>query len=162
MGIRPEVTGRYLAVEYSSIALYSTLERTPIVRVDYRSDAHSEPVCHWQVHAERGALSHLLTLAGHDKPHTVASLRLPVGGARLRPGLEDFIQFLIDGCHVDSVDGWRVVVMEGRRRWRLRQIATVVRDVPNEAVRVLREMGYTITDPTAGPPQLRTASLEQW
>lgn len=62
--------------------------------------------------------------------------------------LEDLVQFLIQECRFDARDGWRQHVEDGRERWRRRQAASVVRDVPDEAARVLRELGYAVTDPS--------------
>jgi hypothetical protein len=80
------------------------------------------PIAHWQVHAERGALSHLLSRAyEHDprsvpRPHDLSSLHIPVGGERFRPCLEDVLQFLITNCGIDSVPGWDAPVLSGRDR----------------------------------------------
>ncbi|BCB85704.1 hypothetical protein Psuf_030170 [Phytohabitans suffuscus] len=54
-------------------------------------------------------------------------------------------------CRLDS----------GRERWRRRQAATVVRDLPDEAARVLGELGYTVTPPTeVKPPSVK--ALRNW
>ncbi|WP_462203617.1 hypothetical protein [Frankia sp. CcWB3] len=71
----------------------------------------------------------------------------------MRPCLEDFIQFLISECSFDAKEGWRAVVEAGRIRWRQRQIGALVRDAPEEAIRVLEENGYVVTrsnDPLVG------------
>jgi len=138
---------RYLAVEQSSFVLRADLDRTPIIRFDYRRDMNVAPHAHIQVHAHRGALSHLLSRAGHPAPHDMSSLHIPVGGSRFRPCLEDLLQFLIVECHFDHIDGWEQAVEAGRERWRRRQVAAITRDVPTEAVRVLRELGYTVEPP---------------
>lgn len=142
--------GQYLAVERSSFGLLAALDRTPVLRIDYRRDMYSAPAAHVQVHAHRGALSHLLSRAGHPHPHDMSALHIPIGGARFRPCLEDFIQFLIAECRFDSLDGWQDCVREGRARWRRRQAAAVTRDMPEEAARVLRELGYKVESPV--PP----------
>jgi hypothetical protein len=71
------------------------------------------PHAHIQVHAHRGALSYLLSLAEHRTPHETASLHIPVGGSRLRPCIEDLLQFLIDECGFDALDGWKERVESG-------------------------------------------------
>ena len=154
-------SGRYLAVEESMFNLVAVLDRTPVLRVHYRRDQGSRPSAHVHVHGHRGALSHLLSQAGHESPHDISSLHIPVGGSRYRPCLEDFIQFLICECNFDSLPGWRVQVEAGRERWRCRQAAAVVRDVPEEAARVLRELGYTVQAPDP-LPQPRAAALRNW
>lgn len=73
----------------------------------------------------------------------------------MRPGVEDFLQFLIQECGFASVPGWRMAIERSRVDWRLRQKRTVVRDAPRAAaialadhlgVRVLR-LGRLGTDP---------------
>ena len=143
--------GQYLAVEESSFNLLAVLDRTPVFRIHYRRESPGRPTAHVHVHAHRGALSHLLSRAGHTFPHDMSSLHIPVGGSRFRPCLEDFIQFLICECKFDALAGWRPHVEAGRERWRRRQAAAVVRDVPEEAARVLRELGYTVEAPDPPP-----------
>jgi hypothetical protein len=153
--------GQYLAVEESSFNLLSVLDRTPVFRVHYRREAASRPTAHVHFHGHRGALSHLLSQAGHEFPHDISSLHVPVGGSRYRPCLEDFIEFLICECKFDSQDGWRAHVQAGRERWRRRQAAAAVRDVPEEAARVLRELGYTVDAPDS-LPQRSSKALHNW
>lgn len=126
----------FLAVDKSTIKLSALLDRAPIFRFEYERQAHSKPRAHIQVHGHRGALSHLLSRAGHENPHSMEALHLPVGGARFRPCLEDVLQFLIDDCRFDAQPGWRGHVEDGRERWRRMQIRSVVRDVPAEAAEV--------------------------
>jgi hypothetical protein len=154
-------SGQYLAVEESTFDLLAILDRAPVLRIHYRRDQGARPSAHVHVHGHRGALSHLLSQAGHEHPHDMASLHIPVGGSRYRPCLEDFIQFLICECNFDSVPDWRTHVEEGRERWRCRQAAAVTRDAPEEAARVLREMGYTIQAPDS-LPEPRVAALRNW
>jgi hypothetical protein len=153
--------GRYLAVEESTFDLLAELDRTPVLRIHYVRQPQGRPAAHVHVHAHRGALTHLLSQSGHAHPHDMASLHIPVGGARFRPCLEDFIQFLICECQFDARDGWKAQVADGRERWRRRQAATVVRDVPEEAARVLRELGYMVEAPDPLPDASQKA-LRNW
>ena len=161
-------TGRYLKTLASSIGVYSVLDRMPLVRLEYLADMHSAPIAHWQFHAERGAFSHLLARAHADrpklvaKPHDLSSLHLPVGGERFRPCLEDVLEFLVRDCGADHLDGWEAALRAGRERWRRRQLASAVRDVPGEAARVLRELGWTVTEPELFTVSEKTASLTTW
>jgi hypothetical protein len=139
--------GRYLAVEESRFKLYADLDRTPLIRFDYVRDMRTKPHSHIQVHGHRGALSHLLSRAGHPTPHDASSLHIPTGGSRFRPCLEDVVQFLIAECRFDHQPNWQQRVEQGRERWRRRQIAAAVRAVPGEAVRILEEMGYRVAPP---------------
>jgi hypothetical protein len=148
-------SGTYLKAVGSALMLMlsSTLDRTPLLRLEYRADMHSDPIAHWQFHAERGAFSHLLTRAhAHrpgrvGKPHDLSSVHLPVGGERFRPCLEDFLQLLVVDCGVDSQEGWETAIKDGRESWRRRQLGSAVRDVPSEAVRVLTELGWSCSPP---------------
>ena len=162
IGCRPDSSGQYMAVTESALAVYSTLDRTPLFRLEYRDDMRTAPSSHWQVHAERGALSNLLTLAGHRRPHDLSALHIPNGGARLRPGVEDFVQFLIDELGIDAVEGWKDAIEASRETWRRRQIKTAVRDVPDAAVAVLTDLGFTVTPPNGGVPEPRMETLVHW
>jgi hypothetical protein len=77
VGCRPDSSGRYLAVTESALAVYSTIDRTPLFRLEYRDDMRSAPSSHWQVHAERGALS---VVESAHLGRTSASTR-PIGAA---------------------------------------------------------------------------------
>jgi hypothetical protein len=141
---------RYLKTVRSDMVVKSVLDRTPLIRLDYRADMTTAPMAHWQVHAERGAFSHLLARAHAqdpsrvDKPHELSSLHIPVGGERFRPCLEDLLQFLVQECGVDSVEGWRDAVERGRRTWRRRQLRATIRDAQADAAEVLRELGWAV------------------
>jgi len=154
--------GTFLAVDKSTIKLSALLDRAPIFRFEYERRAHSKPAGHIQVHGHRGALSHLLSRAHHDTPHSMEALHLPVGGARFRPCLEDVVQFLIDDCRFDAQPRWRDHVELGRERWRRLQLRTVVRDVPMEAADELKRLGYTVIEPEEGPPSQGSVTLRAW
>jgi hypothetical protein len=156
---RMDTQNRWLAVDASKFELSSAIDREPLVRVEYRRDAHSEPCSHAQLHAERGAFTHLLTRAERPNPHALDSLRLPLGGARFRPCLEDFIEFCVEQCGVESVSGWQGVVQAGRERWRRTQLAAAVRDCAEEAVQALRQLDYTVVPPPDGPVPARVDKL---
>lgn len=156
-------SSRYLKTVRSDMVVKSVLDRTPLVRLDYRADMTSAPTAHWQIHAERGAFSHLLARAHAQtpsrvtKPHDLSSLHLPVGGERFRPCLEDFLHFLVQECGVDSVVGWRDALEEGRASWRHKQVRAVVRDAQDDAAEVLRELGWSVerssaVESTSYPP----------
>jgi len=160
-------TATHLKTVKSDLRVFSRLERTPLLRLEYQHDMRSAPIAHWQVHAERGAFSHLLTRANHHrstsarKPNALSSLHLPVGGERFRPCIEDMLQFLVADCGVDSKPGWQNVVEHGREAWRRRQLASSVRDIPAEAARVLHDLGWTVTAPPRLPEE-NLAPLTTW
>ncbi|MFI8567318.1 hypothetical protein ACIGGF_12220 [Rhodococcus sp. NPDC078407] len=139
--------GQYLAVENSTYRLVASIDKTPMVRVEYERGSRRKPAAHLHVHAHRGAFSHILSRLKHKTPHSLESLHLPLGGDRFRPCLEDFVQFLIEDCNFDHKPDWRDAVTEGRERWRRIQTRAVVRDAPSEAVDALQKMGYQVIPP---------------
>lgn len=154
-------SGTYLAVSESMFALSLANDRKYVIRLEFLRDADRVPAAHVHVHAERGALSHLLSKAEHPTPHAMESLHIPLGGSYLRPSLEDFIQFLINECRFDSLAGWKEHIGDGRERWRRLQLAAMVGRVPSVAVEVLQDLGYQITAP-AEPPADSLRALRDW
>ncbi|WP_309129909.1 hypothetical protein [Microbacterium sp.] len=161
-------TGTFLKNVRTDCAAYSVLDRQPLFRMDYRADMHPAPIAHWQFHAERGSLTHLLSMAhAHrpksvDSPHLLSRLHFPVGGERFRPCIEDLIQFVIEECGVDSVKGWGKVVKDGREHWRRIQLRTVVRDLQWEAAEILAREGWTVMPPTGKELTESTTTLRRW
>jgi hypothetical protein len=154
-------SGRWLTVYSSSFALVADLDRTPVLRFDYQRDMYRAPHAHVQVNAHRGALTHLLSKAGHKSPHQMEALHIPVGGSRMRPCLEDLLQFLIVECRFDKKRQWKRHVEAGREKWRRRQVSALVRDVHTDAARVLETLGYKITPPEDLPRESEKA-LRAW
>jgi hypothetical protein len=150
---RPDEQRRYLAIDNATFWIVSTKDRSPLFRFEFCYDSHRAPHSHIQVHAERGALTHLLTRTGHGRPHEMSALHLPTGGSRFRPNLEDVIQFLITECGVDALEGWESAVEESRAEWRAIQTKAVTRAMPAEAAEALRLIGYTVTPPPEGDPE---------
>lgn len=146
---RVDQTGQYLTTSRSELRVCSTLERTPLLRLEYDVSARAVPMAHWQVHAERGAFVHLLTLASRVRevrgPSDLSKLHLPVGGGRFRPGLENVLEFVIRDCGVDAADGWAVAIEESRKRWWLRQLRAAIRDQQEDAAGALRGLGWTVS-----------------
>ncbi len=153
---------RYLAVEQSIFKVTAVIDRTPIVRYEYDRLARSKPSSHIQIHAHRGAISHLLSQNKHREPHALESLHFPTGGPRFRPALEDLLEFLICDCKFEPRDGWRKAIRQGRERWRRLQTRAVVRDAPSEAVQALEEIGYKIQLPDEGPKSDNLEKLQAW
>lgn len=114
------------------------------------------------MHAKRAALAALLVRNKPDHSGDLAKVHLPVGGARMRPCLEDFLQLLIGELGFDAEPSAQSVIDAGRVRWRRRQLAAMVRDDAEEAARVLQELGYGVTEPTAGPRSSRLDRLAHW
>ncbi|MGN6130964.1 MAG: hypothetical protein ACTHOK_11550 [Nocardioidaceae bacterium] len=150
---RLDQTEKYLAIDYSNVWIVSSKDRTPLFRFEYAYDSLTKPHAHIQVHGERGTLSHLLSRTRHGKPHDMSALHLPTGGARFRPNLEDVVQFLLQDCQFDAVDGWLDAVHERRAQWRAIQTRAAARAMAAEAAAELRELGYTVTPPPGGDPE---------
>ncbi|GGM70863.1 hypothetical protein GCM10012275_46640 [Longimycelium tulufanense] len=156
-------SGHYLAVDESAYILTAALDRTPILRFEYlRSPTARVPCAHIQVHAHRGALSHVLSRAGHSHPHAMERLHLPAGGPRFRFSLEDVIEFLLEDVCFDGRHGWRQAVNASRAKWRRLQIKTAVRDSPQAAAEVLEKLGYQVTPPESGHPTDAVGKLTMW
>ncbi|QOR70293.1 hypothetical protein IM660_17075 [Ruania alkalisoli] len=146
----------HLKTSRTDFAVYSSLDRQPLVRMEYRADMRSDPVSHWQFHAERGAFTALLAMAHrHDRvsgPHDLSKVHMPTGGERFRPGIEDLLEFLVRECGVDAHPGWRQAVADGREAWRRRQLRAAVRDLQHEAAETLRSCGWEVSEPLAVSP----------
>ena len=155
-------SAKHLAVDESQYKLISTLDREPIIRFEYDRGVSGKPGAHIQVHAHRGALSHLLTKTGYSNPHAMESLHLPTGGDRFRISLEDVVEFRVVECKFDKRDGWRDQVSVGRKRWRRMQLLSAVRDAPSIAVDALEALGYSVTLPGTGAAPDAHDKLTRW
>lgn len=79
----------------------------------------------------------------------------PTGGSRFRPSIEDVLE--VTRVEFDlEVDNniWKPRLKEAREKWRRIQTASVVRDCPDEALRVLIDdfnmpmpVGWTCPEP---------------
>jgi hypothetical protein len=152
----------YLAVHKSTFELLGFSDRQPIARLDFVRDVHTVPAAHWNIHAERGTVSRLLGRTNPDHAGVLSALHFPVGGARMRPCLEDFLQFLLHEFLIDVLPDTPAVLAEGRERWRRRQVGALVRDAPDEAVRVLTELGYGVSSPATGEHKPNSVALQRW
>ncbi|QTX03391.1 hypothetical protein [Agromyces archimandritae] len=143
----------HLKTSGSTFALHSTLDRQPLIRCDYNAEMNTEPMAHWQIHAERGAFSSMLTMAHRSDPkrvkapHMLSSLHIPVGGGRFRPCIEDIIELAIRDCGADSVSGWQRALHDSRQVWRTLQLRTVVSRHQVIAAEELRAQGWRIDPP---------------
>jgi hypothetical protein len=161
-------SGEFLKTMGSAVAIESVLDRTPLIRQEFRSDmAKDAPFAHWHIHADRGALSHLLGQAHAvrsdvvQNPHDMSSLHFPVGGERFRPCVEDVLEFAVRELGVDCKTGWEGALKAGREKWRRRQFRTTVRDLQEEAADVLRKQGWTLTPPDSVRTE-GTSVLHRW
>lgn len=152
----------YLAVQDSSIELRAEGDRTPLLRLDFSKNANKVPTAHWNVHAERGSMSRLLARSNPEHVGLLSKVHLPVGGTRMRPCLEDVLQLCLLELNVDRHPGAMEAIEAGRERWRRSQVAALVRDAPDEAVRVLTDLGYQVIEPDAGVVPVNEKALRGW
>lgn len=166
MSVNWDHSGSYLKVMRSGFTLLTHSDKLPLVRYEFDDNMHTAPIAHWQFHAERGAFSHLLGFAlaagKNVKPHSLSSLHFPVGGARMRPGVDDLLEFLVKECAFDTVGGWKGAIHESRARYRAIQARTIARDMQSEVADVLRGEGWTVTPPQGGAAEPREKFLSRW
>lgn len=148
----------------SNFVLSSTLEDEPLARLEFYEKTRSAPITHWQFHAERGAFSFLLGVAAGssklvtDQPWRLSKLHFPVGGDRYRPGVEDFLEFLIFECGFDKHRGWQKHLQKGRTRQRDAQLEKVIRAQQNKSAQILTDLGWQVSFPGDLPSDLKTSS----
>jgi hypothetical protein len=165
----------FLKVLVAKIHVTPTETGTPLFRYEFVHDSQpTVPGAHLHIHAHRDeflfrlfmgekgkAAARAKTITGESTRATpqLSDVHFPVGGPRMRPAIEDILQMLKKEFEIDTEPGYRRVLDEGRARWRRRQIGAAVRDAPEEAVGVLRELGYWIVEPNDGAPAERTDRL---
>lgn len=136
---------KYLAIEESRYALLSSVIAEPILRFEYRrEDTSPARAAHIHAHGECTQLGALYAAAGVVNKANLQRLHLPVGGKRFRPCLEDMIEFLVNDLSVDAKPGWHARVEAGRDRWYGYQLAATMRRYEHQAVKVMRQLGYTV------------------
>lgn len=148
---------RYLTVKEAAFHVLSEFG-DPIFRYEFLADARNVPAAHLHVHAHRDEILYSLVRASRGKaktrsgaithprrkPPRLASLHFPMGGPRMRPALEDVLQMLVAEFCIDSERDSLDVLERGRTKWRRDQVAACTRDAPDEAIRSLRDLGYSV------------------
>lgn len=155
---------QYLAVERSEVIVRAAGDSEPLIRFDYLRYPKSRdiPGAHIQVHAQSDTFGYLTAKAGEATSRgrrrarsgsvpRLSELHLPVGGSRFRPCLEDVLEILVNEFGIDCTAQGMEALRLGREKWRTKQIATVVRDCPETAADVLRDLEYVVSPPPAGP-----------
>lgn len=169
---------QYLAVESSTFEVFAWVQRTreQLFRVEYirKPKSNDIPCSHIHVHAHRDIFTHLLGHSGEatrrardrsNRPITklgapsVSEYHFPTGGPRFRPSFEDVLESLRIEFGLDSTREWEQHLSESRRNWRKIQTAAAIRDCPEVAIKVLRELGVEVSDPTE-PLDEHRAKLE--
>lgn len=168
----------YLKVTKANIHVLPATDTTPLFRYEFEDGMQAAfPCAHLQVHAHRDEFLFAMLRAGRGKPASrvkaatgeskaappsLSKLHFPLGGARMRPCVEDVLQMLVSEFAVTTVPGAQAVLDAGRARWRRHQIGAAVRDAPAEAVRVLETMGYAVAEPAEGPAGERLDRLTRF
>lgn len=154
-----EDEGLFLTVERSYCGVYVGRdgEQDLLLHYDYERDKERYAEAHVQVCARHESFEQYLRELGRgdhlDKVH------LPVGGRRFRPALEDLIECLIVERLVVPKPGWRPVLNETRKNYRLGQISAVVRRNPGTAIKELQRLGYAVVPPTDESVRARIVRL---
>ena len=151
--------GEYPRVVTSTIRLWVDVtggrkKHRPLVRLEYDRypRAADRAAAHVHLHANSPEMAWVFGSSGRAAPDLHA-LHFPVGGKRFRPTLEDFLLFLDrEKLYTDLKPDWKYEVLRSLDEWKQRQAATTVKKYPETAIRVLEELGYTVT-----PVELRFA-----
>lgn len=165
----------YLAVKKATFKVSPAGRGAPLFRYEFVDEmSPTLPCAHLHVHAHRDEFLFALFRGGHGKPKVrsnavlgaskraepqLSDVHFPLGGSRMRPCIEDVLQMLHEEFAIDVEADFQQVLHDGRARWRRRQLGAAVRDSPGEAVRVLTELGYQVTEPVSGPRPERLEKL---
>lgn len=161
----------FMATDAADVHVHYAGVAEPLVRFEYVRRSKEPPGAHMHVHAHRDEMAYLLRLSDsgrpkrglkQDKVPRLSEMHLPVGGHRMRPSLEDVLLFLHREFAIDVQPDWRKVIEEHQREYRLVQVMTTVRDAPEAAAGVLRELGYEVNPPETGIPTQATDSKLFW
>ena len=141
--LRPDDEGQYLAVGSSLMGLFvdEAMEET-LLHFDYERDkGDGYPEAHLQVAAESPAWNRVFETcdSAADKKRSLEHLHLPVGGRRLRPTLEDLVEFLITERLVKGNEGWQERLTASRDQFLVNQMRALIRRFPTEAAAAVRE-----------------------
>lgn len=166
--------GKYLAVKKASWSVRPVDVGEPLFRYEFEAGMTSRlPSAHMHVHGHRDEFVFQMFRGTSGRPKSRASrvvsgsaalprlsnLHFPLGGPRMRPCLEDILEFLIEEFRIDTEPGHQAALDEGRARWRRVQIAASVRDAPAIAAAAPEELGYTVTAPDGLHPAERPDKL---
>ncbi|MFE1361346.1 hypothetical protein [Streptomyces harbinensis] len=155
-------SSRFLAADKSEVHVFYSGVADPLFRFEYVRKWNDPPGAHLHIHAHRDEVAYLLRFADAGRPKEqmtrgrlprLSEMHLPVGGHRMRPALEDALLFLKREFAIDTAPGWRKVIDESMRDWRETQLKAAVRDAPDAAVEVLRDLGYRIDAPAIPAPR---------
>ena len=148
-----------LQVDKSDILLATDSGHSPLCHYDYvRSPQSDIPAAHINIHGSNDAATRIMLSCVNGKRSknrrkqyldkglfpTFSSLHFPVGGDRLRPGLEDVLEMAIYEFHIDTQPQWKASLAQSREEYRTAQIKAIVHEFPDLAYDTLIEDGYDL------------------
>lgn len=150
-----------MAIEQSRFHLRPHGGGEMLVRLEYiRRPRSGIPCSHLQIHAHRDAWTFLMCRNGEgsgrravnrrstvEKTPQISDIHFPVGGPRLRPTLEDFLEMLIHDLGIDHPDGALDALADARASWRRGQARAIIGADPETAAQVLRDAGWKVAPP---------------
>lgn len=157
-----DTPGKFMAISRSEFHVLACGDREALFRYEYlrTGTVKGLPGAHLQIHGHRDALTYAMTRAGQRSRRarrrsrtptpSMSELHFPLGGPRFRPPLEDVLHMLVEEFGVDAVNEWQLHLADGRETWRRTQTRACVRDAPEDAAAVLRDLGYTVEQPGEG------------
>ncbi len=134
MRLEQDFEVKYLMVRQSVMLLSTSADPgDTLLHYDYERDKPDDyPDAHLQICASSEAWKRAgLRTDGSER--LLERMHLPVGGRRLRPTLEDIIEFLVTEKLAQPKAGWRDAVTEGRERFRKKQLRAAIRRDPDTA-----------------------------
>lgn len=146
-----------LQIDESSVMLRVENDPTPLMHYDYvRNVRGSIPAAHINIHASNDeATKAMLACGGKAQGRnrrkdfvergvfpTFSVLHFPVGGDRMRPGIEDVLQMARYEFGIDMESGWLDAIEQSREEYRTTQLRAFVREFPDIAFEELRNGGY--------------------
>lgn len=158
-----DTPGTFMAISRSEFHVLAFGDRQALFRYEYlrAGTVKGLPGAHLQIHGHRDSLTYAMSRAGQRSRRarrrsrtptpSMSELHFPLGGPRFRVPLEDVLHMLVEEFGVDAVDEWQQHLADGRETWRRTQTRACVRDAPEDAVAVLRDLGYTVEPPSQGP-----------
>lgn len=154
--------GDFLTVQESSMGVGLGESNEPIFRYEYvRAPSGGIPTAHLHVHGHRDEFIHGMLLGSAKRPTrrlnairkrglraqfpTMSQVHFPLGGRRMRPGLEDLLELLILEFGVaPASEDWKTYLEGQRREWRELQLDTLISRNLDRVVEKLGHLGFEV------------------
>lgn len=157
----------YMRVEQSHVHLRPHQgSKEHLARLEFLREPRSPVPCsHLHVHAHRDAWAFMMARdgVGSDRREVrrrgadnevpqLSDIHFPLGGSRMRPILEDFLELLIHELGIDHADDALAHFQQSRAAWRVQQLRAMVASMPEVAAQVLRDHDWQVTAPSGTDP----------